>query len=121
MFIQLVPAEQLLQPVEKNIIRLTNIERVHHGLSPLVVDFHLLQSARNHTIWMTRMQMLRHTNLPVAENIAVGQRSSQEVVKSWMNSPGHRANILNQTYRKIGAAAYRNANGTIFWCQQFQK
>ena len=36
-----------------------------------------------------------------------------------MNSPGHRANILNPGYRRIGVAAYRTPEGTVYWCQQF--
>jgi uncharacterized protein YkwD len=55
----------------------------------------------------------------VAENIAMGQRSSTEAVQSWMSSPGHRANILDASYTRIGVSAYRTPDGTIFWCQQF--
>ena len=55
----------------------------------------------------------------MAENIAMGQRTSNEVLNSWMNSSGHRANILNRSYRRIGVAAYTTPQGTIYWCQQF--
>jgi uncharacterized protein YkwD len=48
------------------------------------------------------------------ENIAKGQRTPQEVMNAWMNSPGHRANILNSHYNKIGVAYY---NGE--WVQEF--
>jgi uncharacterized protein YkwD len=57
----------------------------------------------------------------VAENIAMGQPHSSDVVRSWMNSSGHRANILNGGHLRIGVAAYRTDNGTIFWCQQFRR
>ena len=113
------PDSQGVLAIERNVVAATNAERARHGLPPLALDHGLLRTAREHTIWMTRMQVLRHTNRPVAENIAMGQRSSQEVVQSWMNSPGHRANILNRAFGKIGVAAYQTANGTIFWCQQF--
>jgi uncharacterized protein YkwD len=110
---------ELLQ-IEKNIIERTNAERARYGLPPLAADVDLVKSARNHAIWMTTYQRLQHTNQPVAENIAMGQRDSQEVLNSWMNSSGHRANILNGGHRRIGVAAYRTVQGTIFWCQQFR-
>ena len=68
---------------------------------------------------MTRNRALQHTRMPVAENIAMGQNSSNEVVRDWMNSSGHRANILNASHTRIGVAAYRTAQGTTYWCQQF--
>lgn len=109
---------RLLQ-VEHNLVVRTNAARARHGLPPLVVDRQLVKSARRHAAWMTRSHTLQHTRLPVAENIAMGQRTSAEALQSWMSSPGHRANILNPGYRRIGAAAYIARDGTIFWCQQF--
>ena len=108
-----------LRQIEKNIVMFTNQERQRYGLPPLAIDIHLVKSARRHAIWMTSNQTLQHTNQPLAENIAVGQRTSQEAVRCWMNSSGHRANILNGGHRRIGVAAYRTAQGTIYWCQQF--
>jgi uncharacterized protein YkwD len=70
---------------------------------------------------MTRNRAMIHTNRPVAENIAMGQPHSSDVVQAWMNSPGHRANILNFGHRRIGVAAFRSDSGTIFWCQQFRQ
>ena len=90
-----------------------------YGLPPLEVDADLMQSARQHATWMTLNCSLVHSNQPVAENIAMGQSSSEEVLQCWMNSSGHRANILNGGHRRIGVAAYRTPEGTIFWCQQF--
>jgi len=108
-----------LLPIESNIIMHTNQERARYGLPALAVDHGLMKSARGHAEWMTLNRSLTHTNQPVAENIATGQQSSEEAVECWMNSPGHRANILNSSYRRIGAAAYRTPEGQIFWCQQF--
>ncbi len=105
--------------IERNIIDRTNEQRVRYGLPALEVDPALVASARRHATWMTLNRILRHTRAPVAENIAMGQRSSQEAVGDWMRSPGHRANILNRRYRRMGAAAYRTPEGTIYWCQQF--
>jgi uncharacterized protein YkwD len=108
-----------LFPVEEEVIKKTNEERARYGLPPLTLDPKLVQTARKHTWWMTRNRNLQHGNYPVAENIAMGQQSSSEVVRCWMNSSGHRANILNRGHRRIGVAAYTTPNGTVYWCQQF--
>jgi uncharacterized protein YkwD len=120
------PAEMLtasgvlvLHPVEERIVEKTNQERRRHGLPPLSIDGRLVRSARRHTAWMTRSRSLSHTSAAVAENIAMGQQSSHEALRSWMSSSGHRANILNSGYTKIGVAAYVAKDGTIYWCQQF--
>jgi uncharacterized protein YkwD len=105
--------------VERNIIHDTNQQRRQYGLPPLEVDPKLVRSARRQATWMTVHRALQHTSDPVAENIAMGQRDSQEVVRDWMSSPGHRANILNRRYRRIGAAAYSTPDGAIYWCEQF--
>jgi len=110
---------QDLLEIEQNIINFTNAERVRYGLAALEIDHNLMQSARQHASWMAQNQVLVHTRQPVAENIAMGQPSSQDAVRAWMNSSGHRANILNRGHRRIGVAAYRTVRGTIYWCQQF--
>ena len=56
--------------------------------------------------------------LRAGENIASGQKSASEVVNAWMNSPGHRANILNSSYSRIGSASV-NIDGTLYWVQLF--
>jgi len=116
-----VKARSKLLQVEKNIITYTNQQRKRYGLPPLVVDLELLKSARDHARWMTHNRTLQHTSRPVAENIAMGYPSSESVVRGWMNSSGHRANILNGSHRRIGVAAYRTKDGTIYWCQQFRR
>jgi uncharacterized protein YkwD len=108
-----------LHAVEREIIRLTNAERKRYGLAELQIDESLIKSARKHATWMTTRQTLQHTNQPVAENIAYGQESASEAVRSWMNSSGHRANILSRGHRRIGVAAFVARNGRIYWCQQF--
>lgn len=108
-----------LHPIEARIIERTNAQRARHGLPPLSVDNRLLGSARRHAAWMTNSRSMTHTTQAVGENIAMGQHSSGEVLTAWMNSPGHRANILNPGYRRIGVAAYRTREGTVYWCQQF--
>ena len=113
------PEPLALHPIEEAIIAPTNAQRAAYRLPPLAMDPALVKSARAHAIWMTTRHTLQHTSQPVAENIAMGQRDCQEVMNSWMSSSGHRANILNPSYRRMGAAAYQMPGGTIFWCQQF--
>ena len=107
--------------IEANLISYTNAERARYGLPPLAVDKELMASAREHAAWMTRHRSMVHTTRPVAENIAMGQPHSSDTLRAWMNSSGHRANILNASHQRIGVAAYRTESGTIFWCQQFRR
>jgi uncharacterized protein YkwD len=109
-----------LAAIEANIVSYTNQERARYGLPALEVDDNLMSSAREHAAWMTRFRSMVHTKRPVAENIAMGQPHSSDVVRAWMNSAGHRANILNAGHHRIGVAAFRTDSGTIFWCQQFR-
>jgi uncharacterized protein YkwD len=109
-----------LHPIEASVISLTNAQREKFGLPPLKVDKGLMQTARKHCGWMTRNRIFQHGRWGVAENIAMGQRDSRDVLQAWMNSSGHRANILNPWHRAIGVSAYRTKDGTIYWCQQFR-
>lgn len=110
-----------LAAIEANVVSYTNQERARYGLPPLTVDKNLMETAREHASWMTRTRNMVHTSRPVAENIAMGQPHSSDVVRAWMNSSGHRANILNAGHGRIGVAAFRTEGGTIFWCQQFRR
>jgi uncharacterized protein YkwD len=109
-----------LHPIEVSVISLTNEQRKKYGMPPLEVDKSLMQTARKHCGWMTRNRIFQHGSYNVAENIAMGQRDGPQVVGAWMNSSGHRANILNPWHRRIGVSAYRTKDGTIYWCQQFR-
>ncbi|MCL2170240.1 MAG: stalk domain-containing protein [Defluviitaleaceae bacterium] len=120
---------------EREVLRLTNIERANHGVSPLSFNYTLAMSARFKSQSMSNLNYMAHTS-PVygdfyvisesvfgmgvfggamAENIAFGQRTPQEVVDGWMNSPGHRRNILYQSYTQIGIGFYNNR-----WTQKFR-
>jgi len=110
----------LLQ-IEKNIVAFTNAERARYGLPALKVDETLMKMSRKHGIWMASRRSLTHSGMPCAENIAMGYGSSQAALRGWMNSSGHRANILTRGYTKIGVSAYKTAGGTIYWCQQFRR
>lgn len=110
---------QKLIEVEKQMMEQINAQRAKYGLPPLAVDQSLEKTARSHAVWMTNNRSLQHTNANVGENIAMGQRTTGEAVNDWMNSPGHRANILNSSYKRTGVAAYQTPDGTVYWCQQF--
>jgi uncharacterized protein YkwD len=104
---------------EMSVISQTNAQRARHGLAPLAVDSQLMGSAGRHAQWMASSRNLSHGQ-GVAENIAMGQTSAGEAMRSWMNSSGHRANILGSGYTRIGVAVAYTSSGTPYWCQQFR-
>jgi len=57
----------------------------------------------------------------VAENIAYGQKSPEEVMKTWLKSSGHRSNILNSKFTEIGCGMSLSENGRLYWCVCFAK
>ncbi|MCK9569808.1 CAP domain-containing protein [Candidatus Pacearchaeota archaeon] len=115
------PAAQqpAISPTEAYIVARVNAERRARGLRELVVDSKLMDFARNHTRWMFRGGMV-HSRGPYAENIAMGQSDGEDVMHSWMNSSGHRSNILNPNHRYIGAAGMQDANGRTYYTQNFR-
>ena len=115
------------------VIRLTNSARSQNGYAALVEDGALSEAAAVRAREIVRS--FSHTRpsgasfssalsesgvsyLRAGENIASGQKSASEVVNAWMNSPGHRANILNSSYSRIGSASV-NIDGTLYWVQLF--
>jgi len=114
-------AKMKLIVIEKEIVKHTNAERAKYGLRPMDVDEQLMNTAREHARWMTRNRSMTHTWRSVAENIAMGQRTPLAVVRAWMNSTGHRANILSRGHTRIGVGFGRTEGGTPYWCQQFHR
>ena len=115
------------------VVRLTNSARSQNGYAALVEDGVLSDAAAVRAREIARS--FSHTRpsgasfssalsesgvsyLRAGENIASGQKSASEVVNAWMNSPGHRANILNSSYSRIGSASV-NIDGTHYWVQLF--
>lgn len=101
-------------------IRLANLERESHGLESLPIDESLMELARVRAMELrgsyshTRPDGTSVVDLRCGEN--GGRRSSAaEQVKSWMNSEGHRANILLERYHHIGAGCYQAENGNLYW------
>jgi uncharacterized protein YkwD len=124
--------------VSGDVIRFTNDARVRNGLAMLATSAKLNESARIQAEQMARAQKLDHTIAgsahptlesrlqaatyiysSAAENIAWNQTSPQVAVNSWMNSSGHRANILDHGFKEIGAAIARSAKGEMYWVEVF--
>lgn len=118
----------------KEVVELVNAERAKEGLSPLSIDKKVQAAAMvraeeceqrfshtrpDGTSFATALKEQNVSYKSAGENIAWGQRSPKEVMNAWMNSSGHRANILNPNYTTIGVGYYENANGTDYWCQLF--
>ena len=127
------------EPFEQQVLELTNSERVAHGLAPLQWHNRVATAARSHSADMAINKVFSHTgsdnssvrdrlnrhkveNLRTwGENIAAGQRTPETVVQAWMDSPGHRANILNASYTHIGIGVYEleKSQYQIYWTQKF--
>jgi len=120
--------------LESRVVELVNNERARIGLSPLAVNWELARVARYKSEDMNRNNYLNHQSptygspfdmlrnfgirfSAAAENIARGQRTAESVMNSWMNSSGHRANILNGNFTQIGVGYA--SNGTPYWTQMF--
>lgn len=110
-----------LYNVEQELVAHTNAARIAAGLDPLLIDQAIMETARAHTIAMASSGRMYHgRNFPAAENVAWGSTTAQDVVGSWMRSPGHRANILGK-YRYLGTAGYiGRRDGAMYWTQQFR-
>jgi uncharacterized protein YkwD len=106
--------------VETELLNAVNAERARFGLKALIFDNNLVQNARKHCGWMARTFNMIHSKMRFPENIAQGQEDVSDVMRSWMSSSGHRANILNPNHTRIGVSAYRGKDGRGYWVQLFQ-
>lgn len=73
----------------------------------------------SHDLWWDVIERVGLDNRAAAENIAMGYRDPEDVVRAWMNSPGHRRNILEPDYRVMGVAAAIDDDGDTWWAQIF--
>jgi uncharacterized protein YkwD len=121
--------------LEGDIVYLTNKQRALHGCKAVRVEIRLTKAARGHSSYMARTGNFSHVGTakssfvtrikaagfprPASENIAYGYRTGLDVVKGWMASPGHRANILNCKQTTVGVGAVYSANGTTYYTQNF--
>ena len=119
---------------EAEVVTLTNNQRAAHGCPALRDDPRLRAAALGHSVDMRARNYFAHNTPdgvtpwtrieaqgysdPSAENIAMGQQTPQSVVDAWMNSPGHRANILNCSSKAIGVGVQFGPDGP-WWTQDF--
>jgi len=126
-------ATSTVSAFEKQVVELTNKERAKNGLAPLTLDTELSKVARVKSQDMSTNNYFDHTSptygspfdmmkqfgisyKAAGENIAKGQATPEEVVEAWMNSEGHRANILSSKFTHIGVGYVAKGN---YWTQQF--
>lgn len=127
-----------VQALENEVVKLVNAERSKRGLQTLSTNWQLSRVARYKSTDMATKGYFSHTSptygspfnmmenfgikfSAAGENIAYGQRTAQEVMTGWMNSPGHRSNILSATYNQIGVGYAKNSKGVPYWTQMFIK
>jgi uncharacterized protein YkwD len=125
-----------LARTQADVVHLTNRERARAGLAPLAVDPLLTTAAQTYSADMAARAFYSHTSpegtqpwdraaaagstrRSIGENIACGQRSADEVVDGWMNSPGHRANILKPGFTHIGVGFAGGGPAGTYWTQVF--
>ena len=106
-----------------------NERRFDWGLKPLELDKKLCDYAERHAEIMASRERLFHSSMEdlqkfcgaslVAENIAWGQQTVDDVVSDWMWSPGHRWNILGSSYKKVGFGIKEDSGGRKYWCVVF--
>lgn len=128
--------------IESQIIHMVNQERAKAGLAPLAVSGQLNYAADLHSQDMAATRTMAHelygTTRPEptdrldaagyddwtygyawGENVAYGYPSAQAVMNAWMNSPEHRANILNPNFTEIGVSVRADSSGTLWYTQNF--
>jgi len=125
-----------LSAMEAQVVQLVNAERAKRGLPPLAVHPGVTQVARAKSQDMRDRQYFSHTSptygspfqmlktfgityRAAGENIAAGQPSPAAVMQGWMNSPGHRENILNPQYTHIGVGLAQGGSYRTYWTQLF--
>lgn len=131
-----IPNIDDVKAIESEVARLVNVERAKAGLPALTMNWELSRVARYKSQDMINKNYFSHQSptygspfqmmenfgirfTAAGENIAYGQRTPQEVMTAWMNSSGHRANILSANYTQIGVGVAKASNGTLYWTQMF--
>jgi uncharacterized protein YkwD len=133
-----VPAPAMMSPLEQAVVDLTNQARAQNGLPPLQVNDALVAMAQlqssNMAQWNTMAHVLPGAAEPtlesraaaagynyawLGENIAFNYPDAESLVAAWMNSPKHRANILNPNYTAIGVGFARNSLGQPYATEDF--
>jgi uncharacterized YkwD family protein/spore coat assembly protein SafA len=133
-----IPSPSSYSALENQVVTLVNKERSRRGLMLLSTNWQLARVARYKSQDMVNKNYFSHTSptygspfrmmenfgikfTAAGENIAMGQQTPQAVMNAWMNSPGHRSNILSSVYNQIGVGVAKKSNGVLIWTQQFIK
>lgn len=115
-------------PNKNILLNLHNKERADRRMSLLQLDQTLSDAAQKYAEEMARTGKFEHGNvakrigsgwMAYGENIAMGQTSNEEVMNDWMDSIGHKRNILNKNFQLIGIGIAKNSNGEIYWVVDF--
>lgn len=129
-----VSTSQDAQTYANEVLKLLNQERAKAGLGALTTNATLQKAANkraqeivssfSHTRpdGRSSFSVLDEYNISyraAGENIAYGQKTPSEVMNAWMNSSGHRANILGSQFGKVGIGVYKASNGLYYWTQEF--
>ena len=118
--------------VGQDVVNQTNQNRANVGLPPLVINAQLTAAAEAHSAEQATRNTMTHTGANGSnpgqrmknagyrpstwgENVAAGYPDPASVVNGWINSPGHRANILNPAFTEIGVGAVTSSSGAIYW------
>lgn len=133
-----IPAQSDVKAIELKVVELVNKVRAQNGLGALTNNWQLERVARYKSTDMMNKKYFSHISptygspftmmenfgikfSAAGENIAMGQKTPDEVMKDWMNSPGHRANILSPNYNQIGVGLAKDSYGRTYWTQMFIK
>jgi uncharacterized protein YkwD len=122
----------------RRVVAWVNAYRADAGLRPLRISLSVHRAAELHSRDQAAMGLMTHTGSDGSdagqrirrqgyawstwgENVAYGYPTARAVVRAWMNSSGHRANILNASFRHVGVGVQRGANGLLYWTLDFAR
>ncbi|KEZ47683.1 hypothetical protein GS18_0218650 [Metabacillus indicus] len=131
-----IPSGSAYQSMESEVVTLVNKERAKYGLKPLAANWEVARVARYKSEDMRDKNYFSHTSPTygspfdmmksfgiqysyAGENIAAGQSTAQSVVTAWMNSEGHRKNILSSNFKEIGVGYAKGGSYGHYWTQMF--
>ena len=119
------------------VLQLVNLERADHELPPVVMNERLSKIADDYACRMIELNFFGHNDpetdfspgdralageylfFAIGENLAAGQQTAAEVMDSWMNSDGHRANILDERWKEVGISVRMGGLYSVYWVQEF--
>ena len=124
-------------PAPSGTLDVVNAARASGGRGPMRIDRAAQRAAERHAKAMARAGRMAHelpggpkfqprmqrdrVPLPAAENVAVGQRDVARAVTAWMNSPGHRRNMLDKRFDGVGVASAKGGDGRLYWAMVLVK